>query len=162
MFLFHSFGLVHTPLDVPSSHIASSDLRSQKAGVPAFDVAGRRNYSAMVAYMDEAIAEIESALREKGMWEDTLVVFMSDNGGPVYVPGNANNHPLKGGKYSDWEGGVRTNAFVSGGFVPEKARGAVYGGVISIADWCVLFIYLSLFFPFFFFFFSFLFPTLSW
>ena len=35
------------------------------------------------------------------------------------VPGSGNNHPLKGGKYSDWEGGVRTNAFIAG--VPLRA-----------------------------------------
>ena len=32
-------------------------------------------------------------------------VFVGDNGGAIYKPGSGNNHPLKGGKYSDWEGG---------------------------------------------------------
>merc|ERR1719401_3291638 len=81
----------------------------------------------MTLWMDEAIGAAVAALKKKGMWDDTLVIFTSDNGGPVYEPGSANNYPLKGGKYSDWEGGIRTNAFVSGGSVPA--------GVVSIADW---------------------------
>merc|ERR1719158_585825 len=89
----------------------------------------------MTLYMDDVVGELVASLKSKGMWEDTLVVFTSDNGGPVYEPGAANNHPLKGGKYNDWEGGIRTNAFVSGGFVPPERRGSKFEGVISIADW---------------------------
>ena len=48
------------------------------------------------------------------MYDNTLIIFTSDNGGPIYEPGAASNHPLRGSKYNDWEGGVRTNAFVSG------------------------------------------------
>ena len=36
---------------------------------------------------------------------------------------------------SDWDGGVRTAAFVSGGFIPPTQRGTVFEGVVSIADW---------------------------
>ena len=38
-------------------------------------------------------------------------------------------------KLSDWEGGVRVNAFVSGGFLPAAARGTKASGMLSIADW---------------------------
>lgn len=56
----------------------------------------------MVHYMDDAVGELVDKLKAKGAWDNTLLLFMSDNGGPVYIPGSANNHPLKGGKYSDW------------------------------------------------------------
>ena len=56
-------------------------------------------------------------------------------GGPIYRPGGANNHPLKGGKYSDWEGGVRANAFLAGGALPPAAAGRAYDGLFSVADW---------------------------
>ncbi len=123
---------------VPKDYITAAEHRvaaQAEDGVEPFDSVGRKTYAAMVTYMDEAVGEIEAVLKKKGMWDKTLLVFISDNGGPIYVPGNSNNFPLKGGKSSDWEGGVRTVAFVSGGFVPEVNRGAVYGGVISIADW---------------------------
>ena len=61
----------------------------------------------------------------------------SDNGGPLYVDGNANNYPLRGGKYADFEGGVRTNAFVSGGYLPAARRGTQQDSLIHISDWCV-------------------------
>ena len=59
-----------------------------------------------------------------GMWNNTLLVFASDNGGPVYNNGTpgASNYPLKGGKMSNWEGGIRVAAFVSGGAVPSNKR----------------------------------------
>ncbi|CAE7184742.1 ARSB, partial [Symbiodinium pilosum] len=107
LFLFYSFHLLHTPLQIPESYL----------------------------YMDTMVGNLIAALKERQMYQDTLIVFTADNGGPVYEPGSANNWPLKGGKYSDWEGGVRTNAFVSGGFVPWARRGTKFSGVISIADW---------------------------
>lgn len=50
-------------------------------------------------------------------------VVIGDNGRAVYSGGGANNYPLKGGKLSDWQGGVRVNAFVAGGYLPEKMQG---------------------------------------
>ena len=97
-----------------------------------------------MSYLDEVVGEIVDTLGAKGMWEDTFVAFLSDNGGPLYLPGSANNWPLKGGKYSDWEGGVRTCAFVAGGVVPAARRGASYARIVSIADWCGGFLSLSL------------------
>ena len=59
----------------------------------------------------------------------TLSFFKSGS-----VPCRNPSKTLRGGKYSDWEGGVRTNAFVSGGFVPWPRRGTKFGGIISIAE----------------------------
>eukprot|EP00929_Paragymnodinium_shiwhaense_P063096 TRINITY_DN31542_c0_g1_i1.p1 TRINITY_DN31542_c0_g1~~TRINITY_DN31542_c0_g1_i1.p1 ORF type:complete len:692 (-),score=111.43 TRINITY_DN31542_c0_g1_i1:217-2238(-) len=135
LFLFYSFHLIHTPLQVPKWWLAKIDDLVAKAGGKPFSSQNRRLYAAMVLYMDAAIGEAVSALKKKGMYDDTLIIFTSDNGGPVYEPGAANNHPLQGGKYSDWEGGVRTNAFVSGGFIPPSKRGSNFEGVINVADW---------------------------
>ena len=73
------------------------------------------------------------------MYDDPLIVFISDNGGGVFLGAAGNNYPLKGGKLSDWEGGVRTSAFISGGFVPAANRGTSFDGVIHIADWYATF-----------------------
>ena len=49
----------------------------------------------MVSYMDGVVSKIVDALRHKRMWQATLLLFASDNGGPIYYPGSANNYPLK-------------------------------------------------------------------
>lgn len=67
------------------------------------------------------------------MWDHLLFITSSDNGGPIFQA--ANNYPLRGSKHSDWQGGVRVNAFVSGGYLPEEMRGQRTDGYIHIADW---------------------------
>ena len=46
--------------------------------------------------MDAGVGRVEEALRRAGMWQDTLLVFSSDNGGAVSMAGS--NHPLRGTK----------------------------------------------------------------
>jgi len=79
------------------------------------------------------------------MWDNLLITFSSDNGGPVYNNGTAgaNNYPLRGGKMSNWEGGVRVNAFASGGFIPESRRGSKEEGLICGWDWYATFSHLA-------------------
>ena len=135
LFLFYSFHLLHTPLQVPKAWLEKLDKLVAAAGGKPIDSDNRRLYAAMTLYMDAAIGEAVNALKEKKMYDNTLIIFTSDNGGPIYEPGAASNYPLRGGKYTDWEGGVRTNAWVSGGFVPAQRRGAKYDGIINAADW---------------------------
>jgi len=75
-------------------------------------------------------------LHERSMYDDTLILFSSDNGGPVYNGGNpgANNWPLRGGKASNWQGGIRVNAWVSGGAVPSAMRGKKLSGLGAVWD----------------------------
>jgi len=79
----------------------------------------------------------------RDMWENTLLVVVSDNGaaaGAVAPKGSAQtNHPFRGGKFSDLEGGVRSFAFASGGAVPPSARGSTAEGYMHIADWFATF-----------------------
>ena len=99
------------------------------------DVSSRQYYHAMVNYLDDVVGEIVSALKSRNLWDNLLLVVSTDNGGPVKEFAAANNYPLKGGKNSDWQGGVRGNAFVSGGFLPEAMRGKKTEGYIHLADW---------------------------
>ena len=70
-------------------------------------------YCAMVNFLDDVVGELVQAFKSKGMWDNMLFVVSSDNGGPVHRGAEANNYPLKGGKHSDWQGGVRVNTFAS-------------------------------------------------
>lgn len=73
------------------------------------------------------------ALRQKGMYENTLIIFHSDNGGELNNAGS--NLPMRGGKFTYWEGGTRVNSFASGGVIPTAARGTHYDGLLALVDW---------------------------
>merc|ERR1712137_1232352 len=76
-------------------------------------------------------------LKQRGIWDNAVVVFHADNGGEIIFDGmcGGNNWPLRGGKFSNFEGGVRVNAFVNGGFVPSVRRGSKLEGLATGWDW---------------------------
>ena len=98
---------------------------------------------AMANLLDDELGRIVSALRTRtsvagrSMWNETLLVFQSDNGGEIMFAGvcGGNNWPLTGGKFSNWEGGIRVPAFVAGGALPAAARGTVQHGFVTSWDW---------------------------
>jgi len=67
------------------------------------------NYAAMVEDLDSSLGMIRNKIESLGIKDDTIVIFMSDNGG-----GFRDNMPLKGGKANLWEGGLRVPMVVSG------------------------------------------------
>jgi arylsulfatase A-like enzyme len=76
LFLFHAFHSIHTPLDPPS--------QMQEAWYPDVKDNTKRAYMTMVQYVDQAIGNIVDALKQKKMWENTIMLVASDNGGCVY------------------------------------------------------------------------------
>jgi arylsulfatase A-like enzyme len=93
----------------------------------------------MVHRLDSAIGNVTAALSSKGMWEQTLLVFSSDNGGREDAQFGGNNWPLRGMKFSAFEGGTRVAAFVSGGALPPARRGQRESGLMHVADWWATF-----------------------
>jgi arylsulfatase A len=71
--------------------------------------ARRMRYMAAVTYMDDAIGRIMDVLAERGLEENTIVIFFSDNGGSGSA---ADNGPLRGGKSQMFEGGLRVPCIV--------------------------------------------------
>jgi arylsulfatase A-like enzyme len=101
-FLAVTFNAVHVPLDPPPARYLD---RFSEVSDPT-----RRTYLAMVAAMDDAIGRVLAKLAERGLEEETLVFFLSDNGGPITLDTSVNgstNTPLRGGKKYLWEGGIR-------------------------------------------------------
>ena len=118
--LFVAFNAPHSPLQAPRVNLdaygydeeagpfrqASSDRSKRR---------GRGNtvsqtYHAMISALDASIGAILAALDQRGMTRDSLVWFLSNNGANPRFGGS--NEPLRGGKLSFWEGGVRVPAFI--------------------------------------------------
>lgn len=96
-FLFMSYNAPHTPMQATEEYLARfADIEDPK----------RRTYAAMVSAVDDGVGRILEALRKSGAEENTLVFFLSDNGGP-YLKNASQNTPLRGGKSDIWEGGHR-------------------------------------------------------
>ena len=109
LFLYVPFNGVHSPFQVPDSYLK-----------PYAHLKGnRQKLAGMLAAVDEAIGQIEAALKQAGRLENTLIVFSSDNGGPS--PGD--NTPLRDFKGSIFEGGTRAAAFATWpGRIPAGQR----------------------------------------
>lgn len=90
----------------------------------------RKYYLANLNCLDDNIGRILDVLTEQGLDENTLVVFISDNGGSPLTA--ANNAPLTAGKYSLWEGGIRVPMAIRW---PGKVKpGSTQTQYVSAAD----------------------------
>ena len=90
----------------------------------------RRTYAAMMWALDDAVGQLEAALVETGRKDNTLFIFLNDNGGPR---GNkSSNAPLRGTKRTLYEGGVRTPFVMRW---PGKIQaGSTYAHPVSALD----------------------------
>ncbi|MHC5115482.1 MAG: sulfatase [Planctomycetota bacterium] len=114
-----SFYSVHTPLntrkDLEQKYLAKK--KTMEIDTPIFGTEGRRKvrlvqdhavYAGMVEAMDLAIGKVMDALRANGLDDNTIVMFMSDNGGLSTSEGSpTSNLPLRAGKGWMYEGGIR-------------------------------------------------------
>eukprot|EP00729_Bicosta_minor_P025012 gene25012-2650_t len=124
LFMFWATHIVHGPLQVPDAQLAKFAFIDDKI---------RQTYHSMVNWIDGAIGRVVDVVKDKEMYDNMFIIFSSDNGGPIGA--GANNYPMRGGKFSNWEGGIRVAAFVSGGIVPAARRGTIETGLVAGWDW---------------------------
>ncbi len=104
VFLYLPFNACHTPLQAPQEYL---DLFPGLTG-------NRRTYAAMMRCMDDAIGAVLDKVAELGLERNTIVYFISDNGGPTTTGGinGSRNNPLRGSKTQTFEGGIRVPFFM--------------------------------------------------
>jgi len=122
LFLYVPFNGVHSPWQVPEAYAKPY----ASLGNP------RGTYAGMLAAVDEAIGRIAGAVEKAGRRPNTLFVFSSDNGGPG--PRKiTDNGPLRAGKGTVYEGGVRVCGFATwDGRIPA---GTTRDGLMHMVDW---------------------------
>ena len=96
-FLYLAFNAPHSPVQAPPKYL------DRFAHLPDLH---RRLFAAMVSAMDDAVGAVLQKLREEKLEEQTLIVFLSDNGGPT-AELTSSNAPFSGGKGTFLEGGLR-------------------------------------------------------
>ena len=149
-FIMYSMHLPHYPTEIPAEYLEIfGDDENYCADNNDYIYPGYTNgtsfhcrsaLQSQVKLMDVVVGDVVETLKQANLWDNTLIVFTSDNGGSLELSDTAgNNYPLRGGKGNDLEGGVRATSFVSGGFLPVERAGDVEMGLMHLADWYATF-----------------------
>lgn len=128
--LYYSLYQVHTPLQAKKDKIAYFEDKAKKMGLTVENSTTKERdwikeipikgnfqerikqgypvYAAMISHMDDAVGRVISKLKEKGLYDNTIIVFTSDNGGLSTEAGSpTSNTPYRAGKGWGYEGGTR-------------------------------------------------------
>eukprot|EP00936_MAST-01D_sp_MAST-1D-sp1_P001908 g1908.t1 len=142
-FLYLPFQNIHGPYTTQQKYFDMYDNSSH-----AFSP-GEQTMFGYLTEMDDAVGHIIATLKSTAQYENSVIVFSSDNGAPPASadvnhqrgsnPGwIARNYPFRGHKGLIWEGGVRVAGFVhspNAAVLPASARGARYNGLMHLTDW---------------------------
>lgn len=104
-FLYLAYNAPHFPIQPPQEWLDKVKLRE-----PGINEK-RAKLVALIEHMDNGIGRVIKALKESGQYENTLIIFTSDNGGRLQDM--ANNGPARDGKQSMYEGGLRVPTCIS-------------------------------------------------
>ncbi|ODT86122.1 sulfatase-like hydrolase/transferase [Phenylobacterium sp. SCN 70-31] len=122
-FLYLAFTAPHDPMTV---------TRKYYDRFPHIKTEHHRIYAAMVSALDDAVGQVLDAVDRSGEADNTIVYFLSDNGCAAYYDGMCACEPLRGGKLTHYEGGVRVPYLVRW---PAKLKaGTIYRQPVSTLD----------------------------
>jgi len=121
-FLYLAYNAVHSPLQGADAYM--------KKFAHIEDI-HRRIFAAMLANMDDSVGAVMEQLQKSGLEENTLVFFLSDNGGPTREL-TSSNRPLRGEKGQMYEGAIRVPFMVQ--WKGKLPSGNVYDNPVSSMD----------------------------
>jgi arylsulfatase A-like enzyme len=104
-FLYLAYNAPHFPVQPPKDWL--DKVRKREPGISE----KRASLVAFIEHLDDGIGQVIKALKESGQYDNTLIIFSSDNGG--HLPSEANNGPLRDGKQSMYEGGLKVPTSIS-------------------------------------------------
>ena len=96
-FLYLPYNAPHAPLQAPNTYYEKFDYIKDPV---------KRIYAAMIANLDDNVGRLNKVLDSLHLSENTIIFFLSDNGGAAYN-GTTDNAPFRGGKLTNFEGGIR-------------------------------------------------------
>jgi len=136
LFLYFAEQQLHIPIEAPPQ---PKYLESCRGVGGSGGATNRTVLCSMASRLDDSVGHLVAMLRSYGMWNNTLVFAVTDNGGMTHwsdqFPASASsNWPLRGGKTTVFEGGVRAVAFVNGGALPASARGTQSAALLHAVD----------------------------
>jgi arylsulfatase A-like enzyme len=123
-FLTVAFNAPHDPFQAPKEYIER---------VKGVDDPVKRIYYAMIMAMDDAIGMIRQQLKAEGLENNTVIFFISDNGGAAYTAAT-DNAPLRGGKCTHFEGGLKVPFIIHYPGIWKNDKAIVYDKPVSILD----------------------------
>lgn len=122
-FLYLAYNAVHTPLQAPKAdYDALSGIKDHRLRV----------YGAMVRNLDRNVGRVLQALKDRGLDDNTLVIFTSDNGGANYIGLPDINRPYRGWKATFFEGGIKVPFLLR--WPAQLPAGAVYRSPVAHVD----------------------------
>eukprot|EP01083_Nonionella_stella_P140998 433618_1 len=126
-FFYFALQASHNPREAPDEYTALYDTTAPDANMD------RITMKAQTTSVDDAMRDIITYMKDHGsLWDNTLIVFGSDNGGKKTIGDNA---PYRGFKNTSWEGGIKVAGFITGGVLEQDRKGTVYADAMHITDW---------------------------
>lgn len=125
LFQVHAPQLIHTPMNYPKEFDYNNPnqpdhFQQGQEKPPASNSDHRMAMSNAIAFVDDIFGQVMESLKDRGQWNNTVVLFTSDNGGAIYASTASNNYPLRGSKFSSFDGGTRVPQFLTGGWLDQN------------------------------------------
>jgi arylsulfatase A-like enzyme len=132
LFLYVPFNAVHNDLSVPTDW-ETTNAAEYELVTEGITSASRQVFAGALYLMDQEVGKIVTALKTSNLYEKSIIIMASDNGGSPTDGGN--NWPLRGAKKTMFEGGHHVPAFIHSNLIAKNMYGTKFTGLFHVSDW---------------------------